>query len=321
MSYVFSSNFKDDIRELIMQKQTIGFSYKKAHYRLAEFDRFCIDHFPSESKLTREIAMQWAQLRPGEHINNLRVRITYIRQLALYMISIGKEAYLIPHGLTKKGIRYVPHIFTKSELRAFFAAIDDCDYNRISPARHLVLPVFFRVLYCCGLRPSEATNLKMEEVNLKTGVMTIRQSKGNKDRLVMLSPDVLNLCRIYNDRVSCIFPWRSCFFPNNKGEHYLASTFDKIFHQFWDKAGLGRNTSGNPPRLYDFRHSFCVNRLNTWVKQGKDINALMPYLSVFLGHRSFSKTDYYLHLIPEFFPELVRISEQRCASLIPEVKI
>ncbi len=66
---------------------------------------------------------------------------------------------------------------------------------RVSPARHLVIPVFFRVLYCCGLRSSEARLLKVEDVDLETGKLTIRQSKGNKDRNVMMSEDVLDLCR------------------------------------------------------------------------------------------------------------------------------
>lgn len=319
MSSVFSSNFKRQLEDFIQQKHAVGFPYGTSQNRLKAFDRFCVEHYPQERQLTREVAMHWAEQRLDEHVNTLIRRITPIRQFAKYLNSVGIEAYVIPSGIPAKGIRYVPHIYTKQELQAFFHAVDQCEYNKNTPARHLVVPVIFRVLYCCGLRSSEVTGLKVENVDLATGKLTIRQSKGHKDRTVMLSEDVLQLCRIYHDKASQIFPRRTYFFPNHRGHRYRKDFLGYTFHYFWNKTGIVC-VSGNLPRVHDFRHTFAVNRLNQWVREKKDLNAYLPYLSMYLGHKHLTETDYYLHLVPEFFPVMTSEAEERFSYLIPEAK-
>lgn len=215
-------------------------------------------------------------------------------------------------------IRYIPHIFTTQELKAFFSAVDDIKFLKSNPARSLVMPVIFRLLYYSGLRPSEAVHLKMEDVDLNSGKLIVRQSKGNKDRPVVLSHDVLELFRRYNSQVDIIWPRREWFFPNDKGLAYTAGYISYLFRQFWNKTEI-TNVSGNTPRLYDMRHSFCVRRMNLWVKENLDLNALLPYLSAYMGHSSFTKTDYYLHLVPDFYAELIDKSARVTDVILPEV--
>lgn len=320
MNDLFLSNFKPHITGLIEQKRSIGYPYDTPTRILKVFDGFCMEHYPLETKLNKEIVMHWAEKRQKEHVNTLLRRITPVRQLAKYMNGIGIAAYLIPSGIPGKQIRYVPHIFTDAELRAFFNEIDQCPMCTYHPARCLTIPVFFRVLYCCGLRSSEARLLEVADVDLETGKLAIRQSKGHKDRNVLLSEDVLQLCRIYHAKVSAIFPGRTAFFPNQSGEFYNNSIVDYWFHLFWDKLGVANLISGNLPRVHDFRHTFAVKRLNLWVAGGKDLNAYLPYLSIYLGHARLTETDYYLHLIPEFFPLFKEKTLEKCASLIPEVE-
>jgi integrase/recombinase XerD len=316
-----SGNFKPYIEGLIEQKKSIGYPYDSSAQKLKAFGVFCMNNYPNETVLTKKIAMHWAEKRQDEHVNGLMRRITPIRQLAKYMNRLGIDAYIIPPGIPGKQTRYVPHIFTDQELQAFFVEIDQCTISPYSPpARHLVIPVFFRVLYCCGLRSSEARLLKVEDVDLENGKLTIRQSKGNKDRNVMLSEDVLNLCRIYHTKVSRIFPDRVEFFPNQYGKIYNKSIIDYWFHLFWNKTGITNISSGNPPRVHDFRHTFAVKRLNLWVREGKDLNAYLPYLSMYLGHAHLKETDYYLHFVPEFFPLFKEKTREKCTHLIPEVK-
>jgi integrase len=160
----------------------------------------------------------------------------------------------------------------------------------------------------------------VEDVDLETGKLTIRQSKGNKDRNVMMSEEALDLCRIFHSKVSRIVPDRVGFFPNRCGKHYDISRIDGWFHLFWNKTGLTKSISGNPPRVHDFRHTFAVKRLNLWVQEGKDLNAYLPYLSMYLGHAHLTETDYYLHFVPEFFPLFKEKTLEKCAHLIPEVE-
>jgi integrase/recombinase XerD len=316
-----SGNFKPYIEGLIEQKRSIGYPYDSSAQKLKAFGVFCLENYPDETVLTKKIAMHWAEKRQEEHVNGLMRRITPIRQLAKYMNRLGIDAYIIPPGIPGKQTRYVPHIFTDQELQAFFTEIDRCAVSPYSPpARHLVIPVFFRVLYCCGLRLSEARLLKVEDVDLETGKLTIRQSKGNKDRNVMLSEEVLDLCRIYHAKVSRIFPDRVGFFPNQCGKYYNRGIIGYWFHLFWNKTGITNIASGNTPRVHDFRHTFAVKRLNLWVQEGKDLNTYLPYLSMYLGHAHLTETDYYLHFVPEFFPLFKEKTREKCANLIPEVK-
>ncbi|MHB8278253.1 MAG: tyrosine-type recombinase/integrase [Candidatus Humimicrobiaceae bacterium] len=314
----YFSSFKKYIEELVQEKQTIGYFYETCARKLKCFDSFCRKYYPQEKILTKKIAMHWAERRNNEQINNIHRRITPVRQLAKYINSIGIKAYVIPWGILGKMTRYIPHFFTGKELSAFFSQTDRCKPCRQSPAMHLVIPTVFRVIYCCGLRSSEARLLKVNQADLETGALTIRNFKGNRDRSVMLSEDVLKLCQKYHKEVDKIFPGRMWFFPNHNGEHYGISSFIRIFHSFWKKTKI-TNISGNMPRLHDLRHAFALNRLNIWVMEGKDLNAYLPYLSIYLGHADLSATDYYLHLIPDFFPVITERTEERFADLIPEV--
>lgn len=318
MNTPLSGNFKPYIEGLIEQKRSLGHPYHSAERILRRFETFCKNYYPDETVLTKEIVMHWAEKRQEEHVNTLLARITPIRQLAKYMNRLGIAAYVVPPGIPWKPIRYVPHIFTDQELQAFFTEIDQCPVSPASPARHLVIPVFFRVLYCCGLRLSEVRLLKVEDVDLETGKLVIRHSKGNKDRHVMMSEEVLKLCQVYHSMVSCIFPARVAFFPNPCGQYYAYHVVDDWFHLFWNKTGIS-TSCGNPPRVHDFRHTFAVKRLNLWVQEGKDLNAFLPYLCMYLGHAHLKETDYYLHFVPEFFSVFKEKSLQKCASLIPEV--
>lgn len=119
MIHVFHSNFKLYIEGLIEQKHALGYSYRTKSYILRCFDRFCTEHYPQETELTKEIALHWAERKNDEHTISLKGRITPVRQLAKYMNSIGIEAYIIPQEFPGKCPRYVPHIFTDNELQAF----------------------------------------------------------------------------------------------------------------------------------------------------------------------------------------------------------
>jgi integrase/recombinase XerD len=318
MNAPLAGHFRPYIEGVIEQKRSLGYPYVNSARILRSFDAFCREHYPDETRLTQKLVMHWAEKREGEQVNGLGGRLTPVRQLAKYMNRLGLEAYVIPPGLPGKLIQYVPHIFTDQELRAFFAEIDRCPANPQYPARHLVIPVFFRVLYGCGLRLSEARRLTMDNVDLDSGKLVIRQSKGHRERTVMMSQEVLSLCRVYQVQVSPLAPGRLAFFPNPKGQPHSRHTIDAWFRQFWEKTGLA-HSSGNPPRVYDFRHTFAVKRLNLWVQEGQDLNACLPYLSLYMGHTQLTATDYYLHLVPEFFPVLREKSRAIWANVIPEV--
>ena len=239
------------------------------------------------------------------------------------MNGIGIAAYVLPMELTRKTERHIPHIYTKEELSTIFSVIDQCQPSTRTPAKHLVVSVMFRIIYCCGLRPIEARRLRPEDVDLNTGCVKILESKGHKDRIVMLSGSILELCRRYSKKVGLIYPGRRFFFPSpsSRGEGmYSQEWIIPTFRKFLIEAGLYRHCAGNEPRLYDLRHTFATHRFYQWMKEGQDVNACLAYLSEYMGHKNLSDTAYYIHLVPEFFPQMSDLHLEDYVEMIPEVE-
>lgn len=300
MSDKYASVFAPYIAGLVATKRATGYTYESAEYYLKRFDRHCALH-PSLSAFSRDLVLGWAKSKDGEDPAAHRVRLSVVRELGKYMQSLGVlDAFVLPTALHRRIDRYVPHFFTKEELSAFFRACDSLKPHAGMRARHIVLPVFFRLLYCCGLRTCEARRLRVEEVDLSCGAITIIGSKQRSNRKIPIPQDLLSLLRIYDARVSEIYPGRIYFFPTTRSQSYKRKSIGPMFRGIWKDAGLGQG-SGNRPRAYDLRHHFALTNLNQWIASGVDVNSRLPYLSRYMGHSCIESTDYYLHLVPEFF--------------------
>jgi len=318
MKYLRESAFREMIDAFVAQKHALGYPYQDSERILNVFDKFCHKHYRQKKVLTRDIGLHWAIRWNSEGRGGHRNRVMVIREFAKFLKSIGQEAFIIPIELTRKPARIVPHIYTQDELHAFFKVIDSLKYCSSSPARHLGCPVYFRLLYCCGLRPAEARQLLVKNFDLDKGIITIIESKGHKDRIVVLQPDVLALCVKYHALVSKIFPVRKYFFPNQNGTGYYSKEgMQKTFRKCIRQATL-KSFNGNQPRIYDFRHSFATRRMNLWLQEGKDINAYFPFLSVCMGHVQISDTAYYIHLVPEFFSYVKDFDVSKYENALPE---
>lgn len=244
-----------------------------------------------------------------------------MREFAKYLNSIGERAYLLPSGLIREPQRYIPHIYSKEELAALFQTIDARRFDPHYPLNHLTMPVVFRLIYCCGLRPAEARTLKRKDINLETGEIKIIESKGHKDRLVMLYEDMALLCAKYDAHARIIYPKRKYFFHSSdyrSNEGLFSSPgIASAFKQFLKESDLTEN-HGNPPRLYDLRHSFATHRLYAWVEEGENIDALLPVLSEYMGHEHLSQTAYYLHIAKDIYPSINVWSDNVYSTILPE---
>lgn len=147
--------------------------------------------------------MEWAIQRETEGTNYRNQRVSFVRQLSLYMNSMGINSY-IPHHMASTATT-VPHILNTDELKSLYQVIDSyLPKNEIWHRFSMAYQVIFQLYYCCGLRLSEACNLRISNVNLGEGILKIIQSKGNKDRLVYMTEDVTDLCRKYYKRILSI---------------------------------------------------------------------------------------------------------------------
>jgi integrase len=316
MSKVFVSPFADRLTDFMHQKRALGYTYANiSDPRM--FDRMCAERFPGETSLTAEICNAWAILRGKETAKTTAGWSAFIREFARYLLRNGEQAYVLPPGTVRKGQRYIPHIYSHTELADMWQAFDEIEPTKAYPAAHLVLPTLIRLLYCCGMRPGEALKLKTGDVNLFSGKIYISESKGNKDRIVMLADDILEMCRDFDEQIKGYFLCRNFFFAKNPVDPCDYRWVGQIFREIREKLHI-QSRSNHPPRLYDLRHTFATHRLYQWMRNGKDLYTMMPYLSAYMGHAKLTETFYYVHLVPGMLEEMSGFHYGSVAGLFPE---
>jgi integrase len=314
---VYESSFKDDLRSHVDLKQALGYKYETEAAHLKRFDRYLVENYPLATSLTKEIVLTWCRKKPYEAQANQCARASILRQFAKYLDAIGVEAYILPKGYFPSEKQYVPHIFTRNELSRFFVQTDQCRYCREFPGRHLIMPVLFRMIYTCGLRVSEARLLKVGDVDLENGILTIQHAKMDNSRLVPMSDSLAERCRHYSKEAHPFSPSGDYFFPAPGSKPMPIGNVYKNFRKFLWQAGISHNGRGYGPRVHDFRHTYAVHCLKKWVEQEKDLAAYLPVLKTYLGHDSFEETAYYLRLTADVFPEITLKLETCYPEIIP----
>ncbi len=310
----------DAIRALVTEKRTVGYKYVAEERALSRFCAFCRARFPgleAPSKASLEAWVTAAQKR-GVRPATLQTLVAPVRELARWLGRRCVPAYVLPPGVLERPARYVPHIYTDAELVALFAETDRCSYCSAVPFRHLVMPVLFRTIYACGLRASEARLLRVDDVDIDTGVLQIRDAKGGKDRQVPVSDPLRVRLADYHAQIvgRTGGEW---FFPGTGGAPLTLGNLDKNFRRFLWQARISHGGRGHGPRVHDLRHVFAVNNLRACFARGDDVGALLPVLQAYMGHASPDDTAYYLRLTAESYPHITAHVQRVIGEIVPPI--
>jgi integrase len=176
------------------------------------------------------------------------------------------------------------------------------------------------MIYTCGLRVSEARLLKVADVDLDNGILTINHSKKDKSRLVPMSDSLTKSCREYALKVHPFPDEKAYFFPAVDEKPMTITNVYHNFRRFLWHAGISHGGRGKGPRVHDFRHVYACHCLKGWVEQGKDLSVYLPILKTYLGHDSFDETAYYLRMTADVFPDITIRLEGKYPNLIPELE-
>ena len=212
----------------------------------------------------------------------------------------------LPTELPKRPPTLVPYIYSREELRCLLDAIPSS-----LPVRSRMEPPTLRaillLLYGAGLRRGEVLNLSVADVDLPNALLTIRNTKFFKSRLVPIGRDLTKILSDYSH-------WRAKMHssPGVRGHYFLGRhgaaihrcTLENAFKRLREFVGVCRADGGRyQPRLHDFRHTFAVHRLTEWYRQGADVQRLVYHLSVYLGHAHLADTQIYLTMTPELLQQ------------------
>jgi integrase len=207
-------------------------------------------------------------------------------------------------------------MLTDEELRKFLQAVDALKPTARSPLRHLIMPEVFRLLYGCGFRVREVLKLRVRDVDLNQGVITVHQGKFRKDRLLPPALSLVNRLRKYAAHFENRPP-DVTFFPGPSGGPFSLRTVYTLFRQLLLQCGISHGGRSKGPRIHDARHLFAVRVLRRWYQDGADLDAKLPLLATYLGHVNLSGTQRYLHLTAELFPEITARADAAFGDVIP----
>jgi len=273
--------------------------YDSVSYRtvLGPFIRYVGERWPDATALTAEMLDCWLSHHAYPSPNSQGAFVTCLRGFCRYLRFEGADDFVPGPEYSLDEIRYQPYLFTDDELSALFAAIDSYKGRNSGKVMlpELVLPVWARLLYCCGMRPGEPPSLLRADVDLETGDVYIRQSKGHKDRHIIVSDDMRELMGRYDGLCPRDRTW---FFERWDGKPYTTRWFGALWRKIRSSCGVEWR-GGNKPRPYDLRHAMASRALVRWMDEGNDAMSLMPVLSAYLGHSELEHTLYYIHLLPE----------------------
>jgi integrase len=316
-STAFQSILTPWLKQFVEEKRACGYRYDEPTRILGHFDHFLAAEELNRTELPRALTQQWLSKRAHESSRTHQQRITVVRQFAKFLCRLGYPAYVPDSTLTTRDrANFAPCILTTDEIRQLLQAVDQLVPTARSPLRHLTMPEIFRLLYGCGFRLGEVLKLRVREVDLDHGILTVRQGKFRKDRLVPPAPSLVDRLRKYAARFDHRPP-EAFFFPAPTGGPYRLRTVYGLFRQLLLACGIPHAGRGQGPRVHDLRHAFAVHTLMRWYREGADLDANLPLLATYLGHQNLSGTQRYLHLTAELFPEIITRVNSAFGDVIP----
>jgi integrase len=302
------TDLRSALERYLSMRKGLGYKYQHQTRRLANFVSFMEKR--KATTITTKLAMEWATLPPDRHAS-WALRLTDVRCFARHVSNIDPKTEVPPAGILPGLKRAKPHVYSDAEIDALLTAA-----LALPPEgglRRWTYHCLFGLIAATGMRLSEAIGLQREDVDLDTGVLTVRQSKFGKSRLVPLHPTTRAALRSYAGRRESHLGSRCGphFFVAERGGRLLHQYVHRVFWHLSREIGLRRPGDRTGPRVHDFRHRFAIQTLLTWYREGTDVEKKLPALSTYLGHTCVRDTYWYLSACPELMQEAARRLDRR----------
>lgn len=252
---------------------------------LASFERWCASH---------------ASLTGNVRRNRQRV----VRNWCLYR-QRSEPSCFVPDAnrFPKPHPHKAPVIVAPEAIGRMLAAAQRVKPTPDSTLRPHVLRLATILLYSAGLRRGELLRLQLGDVNAHDAVLRVRESKFHKSRWIPLSADAGIELRAYlrrrQQRWGVAAPAQPLLCHGTRHcRGYTGTGLSTGLQELIETANV-RGWDGRRPRVHDFRHSFAVQCLLRWYRQGEDVQSNLPKLAMYMGHVSIESTAYYLRWVPE----------------------
>lgn len=315
----FEGPFKDLITGYIQYKRAQGYKMSKPIcYRLREMDLFFLEMGIQEPRITREMYEAWTMHRPGQKETTTQKRQNAIRGFAKYLVSLGYTDVYTGYDDTRIiKSDFIPYIFSREETDKMFRILRiSCEQFPCYENDTFRLSIL--MYYCCGFRRSELTNLLMQDFDFHTGTITVLHGKNDVSRQIPVSDSLWKEILAYREKYLSDAGVEDYFFYPEKKRETAGDILYKKFHQLLKESGIPPRADGRRQRLHDIRHTFCVMALEQMQEKGFDLYTSLPLLSVYLGHKHITETEYYLRMVEEHFEGILSRTEFYAPNIFPK---
>jgi site-specific recombinase XerD len=301
---------KEAIQDYLVLRRGLGFKLKKHSRFLKEFASFLEQ--AGASQITTGLALQWAT-KP-QHVQQVEwaARLSVVRGFARYWSATDSMTEIPPEGLLPyRHSRPKPYLYSDEQIHQLLEAA------KSMPTTHSLQPWTYHcllgLLAVTGLRISEALNLRSTDVDWSEGILTIRDSKFGKSRLIPLQASSLKVLDDYGARRDRLFKDRKTpyFFCSRNDGRLDEGQVRRVFYKISRQIGIRGASASHGPRLHDFRHRFAVQTLLRWHSNGEDVRRRLPTLSTYLGHAHVTDTYWYVTGTPELMAAVGQRLEKR----------
>ncbi|MCA1697856.1 MAG: tyrosine-type recombinase/integrase [Actinobacteria bacterium] len=302
------------IAGLIAVRHAGGYRFKVQERVLRQFAEHCRRQGYPDGSITKEAIDGFLY---GRHLRASTVRrnALALRQLAEHAHAAGWDAHIPAATAKVRAGHQPPFVFSDEELGRLFAAIDGQSMSSYSN-KALIDPVLFRVLHGAGLRISEALNLRLADIDTRTGTLRIRDSKNGESRTI---PITGRLTATLNAYLAAAHPAPETgdyvFYSRAAGRPINQATIYTRFRGYLADAGIPHFAGG--PHPHSLRHGFAVANLRRWAADGSDLAVMLPYLACYMGHADLRGTQYYLRLTADAYPDVIAKAQLRFGYVIP----
>lgn len=276
-------------------RRSLGFKLTRDGLLLEQFVAFC-EHAPAQ-RVTRELALAWVTSPAKASPSWLAMRLSVVRGFATWLqaadpaTEIPERAWLPPRRRTN------PYLYSDADIAALLQAARGARWA-LSTATYETL---IGLLVVTGMRVGEAVRLDRADVSLADGLITIRESKFAKSRQVVIHATTVTALRSYLRRRAVLSPTpgEPAFFVHPGGNRIAYPSVCQMFRALVSRAGLMPRSLHCRPTIHGLRHTFAVNTLVSWYRDGLDVQARLPLLSTWLGHSDPKWSYWYLSASPE----------------------
>jgi integrase/recombinase XerD len=288
------------VQMYLEERRSAGFALEIPGKLLMGFASFS-DRRGHRGPLTEQLILDWVQgcARRATLFTWAR-RLQTIRPFARFCFRLDRATYIPEQSIFGRAKRRLtPHIYTGREVADLLRAAGQLTQRgTLRPATYKTL---FGLIAATGLRLSEALKLQFADLDFSRGVLTVRQTKFAKSRLVPLHPSVTAALSRYAMFRQVAIPAnpKSHFFVGSTGNALAKTTVHWTFQRLRKQLGWKARGSHPFPRIHDLRHTFICSRVQLWHDRGADIDHAMLALATYVGHAKVSDTYWYLTGVPE----------------------